>query len=168
MLILRNLVLVILIATFSWGCSVDAFIDSKLVQPKKSSSFKVSNMGSNWNALKDSIADVAYVNKKNGATISLNSTCEKYEDNPLKQLMYNLLANMEDTSWEKDEYIKLDGREAYKVTLNAKADGVPIRAQAIVLRKNFCVYDFIYTAERKAFNNTLKEFTNFVGSFHAW
>lgn len=161
-------ILIIFYAASFFGCSVDSFIESKMIEPKKSNTFQIGSINSNWTTLQDSLADVAYVNKTNGATISLNSTCEKYQDNPLKQLMYNLLASLEDGQWEKDEYITLDEREAYKVTLKAKADGVPIKAQAIVLRKNYCVYDFIYTAEPQHYQKSLKDFEKFVGSFHAW
>lgn len=164
----KKRILIIFYAASLFGCSVDSFIESKLVEPKRSNTYQIGSINSNWTTLKDSLADVAYVNKSNGATISLNSTCEKYQDNPLKQLMYNLLASLEDGQWEKDEYIMFDEREAYKVTLKAKADGVPIKAQALVLRKNYCVYDFIYTAEPQYFQKSLKDFEKFARSFHAW
>ena len=165
---LKNLCLIIFVAISAFGCSVDSFIESKLVEPKRSNTFQIGSINSNWTTLQGSLADVAYVNKNNSATISLNSTCEKYQDNPLKQLMYNLLASLDEAKWEKDEYFTLDGREAYRVTLRAKADGVPVKAQAIVLRKNYCVYDFIYTAEPQHYQKTVKDFEKFVGSFHAW
>jgi hypothetical protein len=168
MIYFRNIALLILIIACLAGCSIDSFIDSKIAAPPKSTTYQISHINNNWTTLNGSIADVAYVNKKNNSTISLNSTCERYQDNPLKQLMYNLLANMEDPKWENNQYITLDGREAYKVTIKAKADGVPIKAQAIVMRKNYCVYDFLYSAESKYFNNSTKDFDKFVGSFHAW
>lgn len=163
----RSLLILALTAS-AFGCSVDSFIESKMVEPKRSNTYQIGSINSQWTTLQGSLADVAYVNKGNEATISLNSTCEKYQDNPLKQLMYNLLASLEDGKWEKDEYITLDGREAYRVTLRAKADGVPVRAQAVVLRKNYCVYDFIYTAKPQNYQKSLKDFEKFVGSFHAW
>lgn len=150
------------------GCSIDSFIESKTIQPKKSTTFKVNSLGAGWTTLKDSLADLAYVSKKNGATISLDTTCEKYEDSPINQLMYNLLANLQNSKWEKDEYIKLDDREAYKVILNATADGVPIKAQAIVLRKNYCIYDFIFSGSPSGYKASLPDFEKFVGGFHAW
>ncbi|HLB59605.1 MAG TPA: hypothetical protein VJL87_05945, partial [Bdellovibrionota bacterium] len=138
----------------------------KTFQPKKSEDYQVMKVNRGWATLVETLADVAYVNRETGATISLTSTCEKYKDIPLDQLMDNVLLGMSDAKKLKDEKFTLDEREALRVVLIANADGVPVKTQVIVMRKNFCIYDFIYTARPQNYDSQVNTFDQFVRSFH--
>ncbi|MFC2075077.1 hypothetical protein ACFLRA_02255 [Bdellovibrionota bacterium] len=146
---------------------MSSFLDMKTFQPQKSTTFSVKQVNNNWSPVTGTIADVAYENNVTGATISLNSTCEKYQDSPLKHLMKNLIAGIPDKKIIKDKTFKLDGREALRTELSATADGVPVKVEAVVMRKNFCVYDFMHSAQPKYFAKSKKDFDKFLESFHA-
>lgn len=148
------------------GCTMTGFLETKTFQPKKNEDYKVMKVDGDWATLVDTLADVAYVNRETGDTISITSTCEKYKDIPLEQLMENILLGMSDAKKLKDEKFTLDEREAQRVVLIANADGVPIKSQVVVMRKNFCIFDFIYTARPKNYDSQVKTFDKFVESFH--
>ena len=59
----------------------------------------------------------------------------------------------------------LDGREALRVLLTAKLDGIPRRCLLYVLKKDGCVYDLQFEAPEASFQAGLPAFEAFVKGF---
>jgi hypothetical protein len=70
-------------------------------------------------------------------------------------------------SIETQATIPFDGREAMRTTLDAKLDGVPMRYDIYVMKKDGCVYDLVYVAPPEPFVAGEPAFERFVGSVHA-
>ncbi|MBI2027571.1 MAG: hypothetical protein HYS98_07215 [Deltaproteobacteria bacterium] len=64
--------------------------------------------------------------------------------------------------------IRLDEREAQHTIATGKLDGVLIKMNIYVLRKNYCIYDLTYSAKINTYDVGVVEFERFVAAFHAW
>ncbi len=62
--------------------------------------------------------------------------------------------------------IPFDGREALHGRLTAKLDGVPMGYDLFVLRKDGCIYDFVYVAPPARVAEGVPGFEHFVQGFH--
>lgn len=113
--------------------------------------------------------DVAFVDETSRFLLALNSTCEGFDDAPLKVLMADLLLGFDQKEgWSQSE-LSLDGRAALRGHFHATLDGVPVDMALVVLKKDGCVYDFTYLAPRGRFeervglyNALLRRFTTEV------
>ena len=61
--------------------------------------------------------------------------------------------------------VPMDGREAMHTILSAKLDGVPKAFDAFVLKKDGCVYDFVYITPPAKFEANRAPFERFVAGF---
>jgi hypothetical protein len=58
-----------------------------------------------------------------------------------------------------------DAREALHTRVGAKWDGVPMELDIFVLKKDGCVYDFVYMSPPASFDAGVTEFEPFVRGF---
>ena len=58
-----------------------------------------------------------------------------------------------------------DGREILHTKMRAKWDGVPMSLDIYVMKKDGCVYDFVYMGDPKGFDDGAKDFETFVHGF---
>ena len=86
---------------------------------------------------------------------------------PLSALTRHLLIGTTDRTFTLDETIPFDGREANHARLKAKLDGVVMAYEIYVLKKDGCVYDFVYVGDPTRFDPGVPDFTRFVQGFHA-
>jgi hypothetical protein len=64
--------------------------------------------------------------------------------------------------FERQEVIPFDRREAMHTLLRAKLDGVPMRYDIYVMKKDGCVYDLVYVAGPDRFAEGAKDFERFA------
>ncbi len=100
-----------------------------------------------------------------GTVITVNATCDKKTDAPLDVLTNHLLIGLTDREVADRSIVSFDGREAERVTIEAKLDGVPIRMTTLVMKKNWCVYDLVYAAPPDSFASHLEEFEQMLAGF---
>jgi hypothetical protein len=79
-------------------------------------------------------------------TIAVDSTCNSSEDAPLQVLTNHLLMGFTERQRITEALEQLDGREALHSRYDAKLDGVPVELELVVMKKDGCVYDFVYTS----------------------
>jgi hypothetical protein len=66
-----------------------------------------------------------------------------------------------------EETIPFDAREALHTVLRAKLDGVEMQYDIYVLKKDGCVYDFVYVAPPARFADGAPLFEQFATGIHA-
>jgi hypothetical protein len=74
-----------------------------------------------------------------------------------------------DRHFTREETVPFDGREARHTLLDARLDGVGMRFDIFVLKKDGCVFDLVHVAPATApgSGEAAAEFEGFAGAFHA-
>lgn len=109
-------------------------------------------------------AELFYEHQEADASIYLNSQCKKVSDSPLEALTSQALVGMGRYEIVKQDPIKMDDREGLVSEVKVKLDGVERFIKIMVLRKNRCVFDAVFSAEPKSahlaydFDEMLKTF----------
>lgn len=91
-------------------------------------------------------ADLYFENKDKNASIFINSQCQKIDDSPLEALLAQELIGLTNIEVQKEERLMIAGREAIVSQIKAKLDGVPRSIKIMILKKNRCVYDAVFSA----------------------
>lgn len=153
--------LIILVLVFLASC---ASLDIN-VENKKSEKYEIGKLPDHWGPVEDTTADQSYWSKKTGATILINSLCEKYGSASLFVLTQNILRGIDDLNTEVEEEIMLAERKALHTVASGKLDGVLIKANIYVLRKDYCIYDFTYQVKAEHYSVDVNDFEKLVKSF---
>lgn len=118
-----------------------------------------------WRELRFRDNDVAFVDASQRFLLAINSTCEGHDDAPLKVLLRDLLLGFEHRTLLAQEEWMLDGRAALSARYHATLDGVPTDMALTVLKKNGCVYDFVYLAPRGHFEEGKARYLEVLSRF---
>jgi hypothetical protein len=128
--------------------------------------FRVGEPPASWKSIQVEHATLAWRDETHGASILLDARChERDGDVPLQALTAHLVMGTTERSITSQETVPFDGREAMKTRLRAKLDGVAMDYDLIVLKKDDCVYDFVYVSEPGP-EDGIADFERFVGTFH--
>ena len=138
------------------------------IDEKKSTQYEYATLPQHWKHIENTKADASFWSEKSAATIFINSLCRRYENTSLHQLTRNLLLGIQDISIIKTESIMLDEREAKHTIATGKLDGVAVKMNIYVTRKNYCIYDMSYSAIDKNYDIDLSDFEKLVSSLKSW
>ena len=109
--------------------------------------FQVPSPPPDWRPIALKQAALSYRDPAHDASILLNARCGPLEqDTPLVALTNHLLIGTTERDVRAQEVEPLDGREALHTQVVAKLDGVPLFFDVFVLKKDGCIYDFVYFA----------------------
>lgn len=129
-------------------------------------SFRVGAVPEHWTCIDVSDAKVAFRDDVMRATVAVNARCgSDAEDTPLLALTRHLFLYFTDRQVHDQRLVQLDGREALRTVLTAKLDGVERAFVVYVLKKNECVYDFMYISPPATFEKGAPSFDRFVMGF---
>lgn len=126
--------------------------------------YRVGDVGGRWERVEVDDNDLAFTHRELG-TISVNSTCDDYEDVPEQALMNHLLFGTRERNHKLDETVTLDGRGALHTVVELELDGVPLTLEIFVLKKDGCVYDLSLIAGRGSFERARPTFLSLVNGF---
>lgn len=98
-------------------------------------------------------------------TISVNSTCEEYDDVPATALINHLLFGTTERRFVTEEDTTLDGRGARHVVVQVGLDGVPVELEIFLVVKDGCVFDLTHIRSRTAPAEARAVFRAFVERF---
>ena len=118
-----------------------------------------------WQKVNFNDNDLAFVDGRAQFLVGINSTCQGHKDAPLKVLSNDLLIGFEHKEFSSQKDIYLDKRAALQSRLVATLDGVPVELDLTVLKKDNCVYDFIYVAPRGRFKEYQMEYEEILATF---
>lgn len=137
------------------------------VYVKDAGSYSVGNLPSSWRRMRLSVRAVAFHNKKVRATISTDAFCKKdFEDIPLNLLTSNLFAGIEQKKIVYQENFYLDGRGAQRTVATGFTDGMPVKLDAVVVKKNNCSFDFVCISPPENYLDAVGDFERFFYGFH--
>ncbi len=136
------------------------------VYRSEEATFRIPPLKAPWQRLDVEDAELAFHNPRTEANISLNATCEEYEDAPPEALGLHLLIGIVNRTVHTWEAREMDGRKALFMDVSGELDGAPVRLAAYVLAKDYCAFDLIYTADPKHFDKGLPTLHKLAESFH--
>ncbi len=120
-----------------------------------------------WQAITLERASLAYRDDAHDASALVNARCgSKDGDTPLLALTNHLLMGTTEREIAMQETIPFDAREALHTRMSAKLDGVPRSFDIFVLKKDGCVYDFVYVGLPSLADDGARPFEDFVRGFH--
>lgn len=112
------------------------------------------------------LKQLVFTNDDLKATLLVDALCgPKFQDGPLKRLAEDFFVQVKDKKIGEERYFSLDGREAVNLEGVGSVDGVPVKMSVVVVKKNFCLYDFVYFAPRADFHKGLKDFETLYHGF---
>jgi hypothetical protein len=156
--------LAVLAGTCSWGCASSGF-DGR-VYHDGAMRFRVGQIPGSWRAVDVDGALLAFRDDGANATVALNGRCGvDGDDVPLSSLTQHLFLEFTDRTPVAQQTLSLDGREALRTEITAALDGVKKRYLVYVMKKDGCVYDFMYIAAAEADSGARPEFERFVQGF---
>jgi hypothetical protein len=129
--------------------------------------FRVGPIPAGWHPIEVEGARLAFRDDAANATVAVNGRCKvDGDDVPLASLTQHLFLEFTERTLTSQGSVSLDGREALRTEVTAALDGVKKHYLVYVLKKDSCVYDFMYiTAEPDAVAGTRAEFERFVQGF---
>lgn len=122
-------------------------------------------LGESTNSLDSMRADIAYENTENGAVISLNSLCRKYNKESLDALTMNLVRDIDNRKVLSQKKISINNSDALESLFEGIVDKVKVNINTVVLIHGDCTYDFIYVEVPKNGKINTNDFQSFVASF---
>jgi hypothetical protein len=129
-------------------------------------SFQIGPRPSSWRAIEVDGALLSFRDDRGGATVAVNGRCGvDGDDVPLRALTHHLFLNFTDREVVSQGERQLDGREALRTELVAELDGVPRRFIVYVMKKDGCVYDFVWIGSEQQRDPRVAEFERFVAGF---
>lgn len=146
------------------GCGGPSFDGS--VYRGSQVAFRVGETPTDWRKIDADGALLAFRDDAGRATVAVNGRCGlDGDDVPLAALTHHLFLNFTQRNVIEQKTIVLDGREALRSELTAKLDGVPKRFVVYVLKKDGCVYDFLWIGSLDAPPASEQAFQRFVLGF---
>ncbi len=158
--------LVALLASLAGACAATSSFDGAVYHGPYVS-FRVATPPATWKRVSLPAADLAFRDAAHDGSVLVNSRCASSDrDAPLLSLTEHLIIGTTDRHVSREETIPFDAREARHTLLQARLDGVPMAYDIFVLKKDGCVFDFVYVAPPDAAPRGAAEFEQFVQGFH--
>jgi hypothetical protein len=154
-----------LVALTLAGCASSGF-DGRVYKDDEVR-FRVGPVPSAWRRLDVEDARLAFRDDAANATVAVNGRCGlDGDDVPLASLTQHLFLQFTERTPISQTKVSLDGREALRSEISAALDGVEKHYLVYVLKKNGCVYDFMYITPDSA-PDSRADFERFVQGFAA-
>lgn len=129
--------------------------------------FRIGTLPASWSRPHRIKKQLVFDNETLKATIVVDALCgDKFDDAPLASLSRGLTA-FRDTQTTRREPLVLDGRAAVRAWGTTRVDGVLLQLNTVVVKKDFCLYDFVYFAPPEAFAAGLVDFEQLYGGLQA-
>jgi hypothetical protein len=128
--------------------------------------FRIGTPPEGWQRIEATHAALAYRDEADGGTVLVNGRCGMDgEDVPLEALTQHLFIRFTEREILDQKVFPFDRREAMRTVVTAKLDGVPMKLEVWVLKKDGCVYDLGYMASPARFDRGAPEFERFARGF---
>lgn len=128
--------------------------------------FRVGSVPPSWHRIEVEGTAFAFRDDEARATVAVSARCHQDGDDvPLRALTEHLFLHFSDREVKSQQRVMLDGREALRTELAAALDGVPRHYTVYVLKKDWCVYDFMHIAAPSSPGSSREDFDRFVRGF---
>lgn len=132
----------------------------------KKGSYQVGDLSGEWERIKLDKAVIAFYNSQLKSTISTDSFCDQaYNDSSLKSLTQQLFPGLQHIKVIDEKPFQLDNRGALQTLIDAELDGVPVMVNIVVLKKDWCLFDFYLVSEKEYYSRAAADFEDFYRGF---
>jgi hypothetical protein len=153
-------VVVLLLLT---GCSADR-IERGVFHSSKG--YEVSLPPAGWQVEPDGPADLELRRSLPSGGMLADATCGgRVPERPLGVLARHLVFGLVNRSALEQEPVVVAGRSGVRTVVRGSRDGTEVAVEAVVLKGERCVYDFLYVAPVDHFEAGRQDFRTFVESF---
>lgn len=111
--------------------------------------------------------DHAWQNPKNGNTIAFLSECRTKTDISMQLMEKESLEALENLKIIKSNSFEYNDREAKELLAEGQVDGIPVKIQLVLLKKNECNYTISFVGRKKFFDTDQNTFQTFLTEFKA-
>jgi hypothetical protein len=147
------------------GACVSVNIPTSSGTPAKD--IKYDEPSSPFSSIKVKSGDKAWISSKTGNTISFLSDCNASNDPSLQQLENDTLVVLDKLKILSTKQLDFNGREASATLAQGEVDGVPVKTQLLVFKKNNCNFTLSYGGVLSKFDSEKNYFDKFTESFKA-
>lgn len=153
----------LLVAVLVTGCSTGHIAGGVFYSPK---GYRVSLPAQGWSVKPGGRAELELQRRDPAGGMLADATCDnKTAGRPLKVLARHLTFGLKDRILEDGSTLTLDGHPAQRSVVRGSLDGTPVGVEAVVVKGERCVYDFLYVAPEGSFEAGRGDFRAFVESF---
>ncbi len=147
----------------SLGCGHGEAFDEGVLH-KGDLAVRVGPLPAGWRRIDVEGADLAFRDDAREGSAMFNVRCGRRDDDdaPLSVLSDHLVMGTTAREVDSEETIPFDGREARRTVVRAKLDGVPMKYEIYVMKKDGCVYDIVYVAPPARFAEGIPDFERFT------
>ncbi len=155
-----GIILVLLLS----GCISVKLADSKV---KRAKNLNFENPKDPFDSTGIEGADKSWINKENGNTISYQSTCEEASEPTLESMLESATKDIRNKEYRLKRNFIFNQRKAIRTLVFGKVDGVSIKLDVVVFKKNNCNFILTYVALDEHFNTNKRIYDRFVRKFKA-
>jgi hypothetical protein len=153
----------VLIAVLLAGCSASHVENGVFYSAK---GYRVSLPAHGWSVKPGGSAELELERRDPSGGMLADATCDgKTASRPLSVLTRHLTFGLKDRVVEDGGSLTLGGRPAQRAVVRGSVDGAPVGVEAVVVKGERCVYDFLYVAPEASFDTGRGDFRAFVESF---
>lgn len=133
---------------------------------RKEASFGFGLPGGSWRPVRNvEDVQVAWIDPGKGGVIDVHAQCDEQGDSSLEQYTDHLRMDMTDWNVIEQKSERLIGRASLRTVVDAQLDGMPMRHEFVVVKKNGCLFDLRYSAPPSSFATGQPEFHRVVAGF---
>ena len=153
----------LLVAVLVAGCSASHIENGVFYSAK---GFRVSLPPQGWEVKPGGAAELELQRSDPPGGMLADATCDdKTAKRPLNVLSRHLTFGLKDRALEDGGTLTVDGRPAQRSVVRGSLDGTAVGVEAVVVKGERCVYDFLYVAPAASFDRGRGDFRAFVESF---
>ena len=110
-------------------------------------------------------ADVAWIDQETGNIISYQSICNESLDPDLNTILKKSTLGLTNKKILKRTSMDYNARKADRITVSGQMDGVDVRLEFVLFKKNACSYTLSFVGLPEHFNKATEVFNQFVKEF---
>lgn len=157
--------LIFFVFMLSMGACVSVKIPTGTGTPAKD--VKYDDPATPFKEIKVTSGDKAWLSGKTGNTISFISDCNGSADPSLQQIEGESLVVLDKLKVLDTKNVEFNGRDALRTLAQGEVDGVSVKTELVVFKKNGCNFTLSYGGVAKTFESEKSYFDKFVESFKA-
>jgi hypothetical protein len=148
-------------------CSACVSVDLGLGKAQKADGITFASPTGHFKKISNSTVDSAWQDSVNGNTLAFLSECNSKTDLTLKTIEAENLAALTNIVIVESKDFTYNDRDALRTIVNGQVDGVPVRMEVVIFKKNNCNYTLSFVGREKYFKSDEAQFNNFVEGFRA-
>jgi hypothetical protein len=146
------------------GCSTQSRIESGTFHSAKG--YQIGLPGDGWRVERSGAADLELARAEPPAGMLADATCDaRTLERPLPVLARHLTFGLIDRQTVESDTWTVGGRPAAHQVVRGQRDGAKVGVEAVVLKGDRCIHDFLYVAPATTFEAGRRDFRLFVESF---